>query len=271
MTSRIHRPALSLAIVAALAVAAPAVSQAQGDWESSVTIYGWFPTMGGTIRFPLGGTVSAEMDPSDVLDALNFTFMGTAEVRKDRWGAITDIIYLDLSGTKNGFRDFTVGGQELPAQLEAKADIGLSGWVWTLGGTYLLSEDESHPVSLVGGARLLDLTNELKLTVTGDITGTPLPGRQTRAEANISNWDLIVGLKGRFNLGEEGGWFVPYYVDVGTGESDLTWQALLGLGYAFEWGDLTTAWRYLDYDFGSSEAVEDLWQSGAAIGATFHF
>jgi hypothetical protein len=271
VTSRIHRPALSLAIVAALAVAAPAVSQAQGDWESSVTIYGWFPTMGGTIRFPLGGTVSAEMDPSDVLDALNFTFMGTAEVRKDRWGAITDIIYLDLSGTKNGFRDFTVGGQELPAQLEAKADIGLSGWVWTLGGTYLLSEDESHPVSLVGGARLLDLTNELKLTVTGDITGTPLPGRQTRAEANISNWDLIVGLKGRFNLGEEGGWFVPYYFDVGTGESDLTWQAIVGVGYAFGWGDLTAAWRYLDYDFASGDAVEDLWQSGAAIGATFHF
>jgi hypothetical protein len=271
MSIRIRRPALSLAVAAALAVTMPVASQAQGDWEGAVTIYGWLPSMGGTIHFPLGGSVDAEMNPSDVLDALNFTFMGTAEVRKDRWGALTDVIYLDLSGTKKRFRDFTVGGEALPAQLEAKADIGLSGWVWTLGGTYLISEDESHPASLVAGARLLDLTNELKLTVNGDITGTPLPGRESRAEANLSNWDAIIGVKGRFRLAEDGGWFVPYYLDVGTGESDLTWQAILGVGYSFGWGDLTAAWRYMDYDFGSSGPVEDLWQSGAAIGATFHF
>ncbi len=33
-------------------------------------------------------------------------------------------------------------------------------------------------------------------------------------------------------------WSVPYYLDVGTGDSDLTWQGLLGLAYSFGWGDL---------------------------------
>jgi len=211
------------------------------------------------------------MDPSDVLDALNFAAFVTAEVRKDRWGAMTDVIYLDLGGTKKGFRDVTIGGQDLPAQLEVKADVDLSGWVWTLGGTYLAVDDPTHTLSLVAGARLLDLTNELTLKVTGDIAGTPLPGRRSQGEANLSNWDAIVGVKGRFDFGETDYWFVPYYVDVGTGESDFTWQAVLGLGYAFDWGAVTAAWRYLDYDFGSDEGVKDLWQSGAAIGVTFRF
>jgi hypothetical protein len=271
MIKRSIRQALTLTAVAALAVAAPAVAQAQGDWEGEVTIYGWLPTMGGTFHFPVAGSVDAEMDPSDVLDALNFAFFTTAEIRKDRWGALTDVIYLDLSGTKNRLRDITIGDEELPAQVQAKADISLSGWVWTLGGTYLLSEEEAHPVSLIAGARLVDLTNELKLDLTGDISGTPLPGRRVRGEANLSNWDAVVGLKGRADVGEQGAWFIQYYADIGTGESDLTWQAVFGGGYAFEWGDLGVAWRYMDYDFGSGDAVEDLWQSGVAVGATFHF
>jgi hypothetical protein len=271
MNIRIRRPALSLAAVAALAVTMPAASHAQGDWEGEVTLYGWLPTMGGTFHFPVAGSVDAELDPSDVLNALNFAFFTTAEVRKDRWGALTDVIYLDLGNTKRGLRDLTIGDQELPAQLQTKTEVSLKGWVWTLGGTYVLSEDAAHPVSLVAGARLIDLTNELKLDVTGDITGTPLPGRRVRGEANLSNWDAVVGLKGRMDLGEAGAWFVPYYADIGTGESDLTWQAVLGVGYAFDWGDLAVAWRYMDYDFGSDDPVEDLWQSGVALGATFHF
>lgn len=271
MNSRIRRPALSVAVVAALAVTMPAVSQAQGDWEGEVTLYGWLPTMGGTFHFPVAGSVDAELDPSDVLNALNFAFFTTAEVRKDRWGALTDIIYLDLGNSKRGFRDITIGDEELPAQLQTKADISLSGWVWTLGGTYLLSEDAAHPVSLVAGARLLDLTNELKLDVTGDITGTPLPGRQLRGEANLSNWDAVVGLKGRMDLGEVGAWFVPYYADIGTGESDLTYQVMGGIGYSFKWGDVVAAWRYLDYDMKSGKTIENMTFNGPAIAAVFHW
>jgi hypothetical protein len=260
-----------VAVVAALAVTMPAVSQAQGDWEGAVTLYGWLPTMGGTFHFPVAGSVDAELDPSDVLNALNFAFFTTAEVRKDRWGALTDIIYLDLGNSKRGFRDITIGDEELPAQLQTKADISLSGWVWTLGGTYLLSEDAAHPVSLVAGARLLDLTNELKLDVTGDITGTPLPGRQLRGEANLSNWDAVVGLKGRMDLGEVGAWFVPYYADIGTGESDLTYQVMGGIGYSFKWGDVVAAWRYLDYDMKSGKTIENMTFNGPAIAAVFHW
>ena len=34
-------------------------------------------------------------------------------------------------------------------------------------------------------------------------------------------WDGIIGAKGRLALGANRQWFVPYYVDVGTGAADI--------------------------------------------------
>ena len=41
-----------------------------------------------------------------------------------------------------------------------------------------------------------------------------------------------------------------------AGESELTWQAIGGIGYAFKWGQVVAAWRYLDYKFKSGSAIE---------------
>jgi hypothetical protein len=78
-------------------------------------------------------------------------------------------------------------------------------------------------------------------------------------------------MHGRARFGSELAWFVPYYVDIGTGNSKLTWQAIAGLGYSFGWGDVVTVWRYLDYDFDSGEAAQSLTFNGVAIGLSFRF
>ena len=86
-----------------------------------------------------------------------------------------------------------------------------------------------------------------------------------------TNWDAIVGVKGRMALGASREWIVPYYLDVGTGDSDLTWQGAIGLGYAFRWGDVVAMYRYLDYDFKSGKKVEELTASGPMVGVTFRW
>jgi hypothetical protein len=60
-------------------------------------------------------------------------------------------------------------------------------------------------------------------------------------------------------------------VDVGTGESKLTWQAAGGLGYAFSWGEVSLLWRYLAYDFKSGNPQQELNFNGPMLGATFAF
>ena len=66
-------------------------------------------------------------------------------------------------------------------------------------------------------------------------------------------------------------WFVPWYLDVGTGQTDLTWQAIGGVGYRFGWGEVIAAWRYTDYKFKSGAPIEKLNFNGPAIGVAFHW
>ena len=48
-------------------------------------------------------------------------------------------------------------------------------------------------------------------------------------------------------------------------------QAMLGVGYAFGWGDLTAAWRHLDYDMKPGKAIESISFDGPGIAATFRW
>jgi hypothetical protein len=61
-------------------------------------------------------------------------------------------------------------------------------------------------------------------------------------------------------------WFIPYYADVGTGDSNLTWQAMLGLGYRFDWGHVTLAYRALGYDFNKDNTDLTLYGPGLGVG-----
>jgi hypothetical protein len=98
---------------------------------------------------------------------------------------------------------------------------------------------------------------------------TPPPPRIGSRDASVEQWDAIVGAKGRVALGAEQRWAVPWYVDIGTGDSDLTWQLAVGLGYTFDWGELTATWVTLVYELDGS--IEKLDFSGPAIGATFRW
>lgn len=49
-----------------------------------------------------------------------------------------------------------------------------------------------------------------------------------------------------------------FHLDVGVGESDLTWQAATGVSSAFKWGELSAVWRYPAYEFDVGRSLKDL-------------
>jgi hypothetical protein len=153
----------------------------------------------------------------------------------------------------------------------ANANFDLKGSVWTLGGSYRLMTTSSTKMDLLAGARLLDIKQKLSWDLTGNIGAVPLPGRAGNLDASIKNWDAIIGLKGKVALGNENKWFAPYYVDVGTGDSDLTWQANAGIGYSFHWGEVIAAWRYLDYKMKSGKPIETINFNGPALAAVWNW
>jgi hypothetical protein len=262
---------LAASLVLVLTSAAALADGSADDWRVTTTIYTWLPTLGGSVDFPTGGSSSIRIDPNQILNSLNFAAMGMASVEKGRWGLGTDLIYMDLSQTDRHSRQFTLPGIPVPADVSAKLDLGLTSWVWTTAGSYLLVEDPDHPLYLLAGARMLQLKQTLKWDITGDISGLPLPGRTGRGSVSDTIWNGIVGFRGQYRFGPDHRWFVPYYADIGTGQADVTWMGLTGIGYSFDWGDVTAAWRYLDYNMPSKDALSDLWVSGAAVGVTFRF
>jgi len=84
-----------------------------------------------------------------------------------------------------------------------------------------------------------------------------------------SVWDGVVGIRGRANL--QGNWYLPYYADIGTGQSDLTWQLLGGFGYKYNWGDMALAYRHLEWEFDTDVPLMDVNFSGPIVQAKWHF
>ena len=264
-TCRLAAPALA----AALAVAGPAAAQTQGAdaWQFELSIYGWFPGISGTSNFPANrGGASVDVSMGDVLDALEFAFFGTFEARRGLWGVWTDLAYANLSSSHGTTLTVYPPGLS-PVKVQADADLDVKTWIWTTAGLYRLKNDHEGTMDLLFGARLLDLDNTL-----GWSAAAPGPiARSGRMEVAESYWDGIVGLKGRALLGEERKWFLPFYVDVGIGQSRLTWQLNAGLGYTFDWGSVLATWRYMDYEFKSSSHVQDLSFNGPTLGVLFKF
>lgn len=242
------------------------------DWQWHATIYAWLPSLSGETSFPpTGGGPTIDISADQILDALNFAFMGTFEARKGRWGLVTDVIYLDLGASKQATRDFSIGQVGLPASVNADLRLDVTGWVWTLAGGYAVVQQQAISMDVLAGARMLDLEQGLQWNMNGDISTLPLPGRSGSSNVKDTRWDAIVGLKGRIALGADRNWYVPFYLDIGTGESDLTWQGMVGLSYAMKSVDFTAAWRYLDYDLGNQSPVHSIDFNGPALGVTFRF
>ena len=129
---------LASTLVATLASTSAFAQQPASEtdsWQFGVSIYGWFPDLAGETAFTQpGGSNEFKIDIDDILDNLKFTLMGTFDVRKGRWGILTDVIYMDVGNSQTGTREATIGGREIPVNATANVGLDLKSWVWTLTG-----------------------------------------------------------------------------------------------------------------------------------------
>ncbi len=243
-----------------------------GKWQFTASIYGWVPVIDSRINFPddRGGT-DLHLSMSDVLNHLKMTFQGSFDAHNGRWGIFNDLVYVDLGGSKSGARELQVGGIPIPAEVESNKTLDFKALLWTVAGEYRLASDAAWTVDLLAGARLMKLKPTLGFSITGDLGPIVLPGRQGSKQVDESIWDGIVGIKGRYAFGDKREWFVPFYFDVGTGQSKSTWQGAGGVGYAYRWGEVVALYRYLDYNGKSGEPVADMTMGGPQLGVVFRW
>jgi anaerobic selenocysteine-containing dehydrogenase len=82
--------------------------------------------------------------------------------------------------------------------VDANASYDLKGWAWTLAGTWRIASDPASKMDVIAGARLFDMKQTFAYELTGNVGSIPAAGRAGTSEAKLSNWDAIVGVKGRF-------------------------------------------------------------------------
>ncbi len=219
-------------------------------WRFKAAIYLWGAGIESTTR--RGNEIDVSI--GDIMDNLDMAFMGAFEARKSKWSLAVDVIYLDVSADKAG----TIRSIGIPAN----ANVDLTAWVLSIQGARNVLDVERATVEILAGARYLDVDS--KLTSTLGASGPTLTATQSD-----SVWDGVIGIKGNVNITRK--WYLPYYLDVGTGQSDLTWQGAGGVGYSFNWGNVILVYRHMHWDFKSDSLLKDISFSGPALGVVFKF
>ncbi len=64
---------------------------------------------------------------------------------------------------------------------------------------------------------------------------------------------------------------MPYHLDIGTGDSKITYQPLAGAAFESGWGSVSLTYRYLYYDEGDGGLVRGLTIDGPMIAVGFRF
>lgn len=217
------------------------------EWNYFGSLYLW----GSSIEMTTISGAESEISFSDIIDNLDMAFMGTLGAQKGKWGFLSDIIYMNISKDVNA---------PLAPGVNI-TNIEMKSWVVTPMVTYRVMESEQLNLDLLGGVRYLYLKSPIEVNYI------------SLGLDSDSIWDGIVGVRGKYDLNDK--WHIPFQLDIGAGDSDMTWQAFAGIDYKYENFDLIAGYRYLDYDFDDNDpaagALTDLTMSGPIIGAKFYF
>ena len=264
-----------------LALQSAAAHADESGWQFQLTPYVWLPTISGDLNYdpPAGGSDGAprvDVGPTDWLDLLNSAFLLRGEARKERFFVFADVVYLGLESDDDRVVSVSPGSGDLipiDASVNLDTQTDLDGFTVTLAGGFNIHRDETSSTDIFAGARYFSVDTKTSWNLSADIElpgGGTVLSRQGAIESDLDSWDAIIGIKGERHIGN-GKWSLPYYLDIGTGDSDLTWQVIAGASFAFGWGDLVLSYRHFEYDGGPKELMENFSFSGPVLGGRFSF
>lgn len=256
LSANCGRLLVTLSVLVSLALPASLMAQDTGktdQWQFMIEPYFWATGIDGSTANGADFTIHFD----DLLNDLEFAFMGVVGVKKGKWSFMVDTFYADIKDTK----DSSI--TELNSTVNFQTEVEVKTWIVTPVIGFNLIDCERGKLDVVAGVRYLDV--EIDVHVNSD------RARARNPEFSGSNdfWDGIVGLKSEITLYEQ--LYMPLYLDIGTGESDFTWQVAAGLGYRFSACDVIAGYRYLSWEFDDSSSVNDMNLSGPYLGVKFVF
>jgi hypothetical protein len=237
-------------LLAALALASPVKAQQPAEWTYGVEVYLW----GANVDTTSPSGTSSEIRFTDLAEDLEFGFMAAFGAQRGKWSMLADVIYLDV--------DDDIEDDLLPS-IQLKS-LGIEGWIVNTMGLYRMLETERLTLNLLAGARYLWLEVPVEFRFSA-----PLQPGSAKDAPSESFLDGVVGVRGQWQFNDK--WYATYHADVGTGDSDTTWQGLLAVGYRFDRFDAVFGYRHIDWSLDDDETLDDLSLSGVMAGIKIIF
>lgn len=256
---------------------------APGTWQVNIAPYLWLPTARLDLSYhlpdSLGGRLPTEgsSGPGDYISHLDMATALTGEARNGPFSILTDVMYTRFSVAQSNIKSidfFGLPSIPIDRSLETSTGTTLKTLIWTLAGGYTVAQGDWGNIDAIAGVRLLWMsvvTNySLALTITGPRGNGATFGGIGGISGNFSIWNGIVGVRGKIRLAKSR-FFIPYYVDVGGGGSQPTWQVATGLGYQANWGAVSATYRYLSFRQSGDNIGTRITLGGPMLMATFTF
>ncbi|WP_373505645.1 hypothetical protein [Aestuariivirga sp.] len=224
------------------------------DWTFTAAAYLWASGLSGDSG--VFGLPPQEVDLSfaDILEDLNFAFMGFGEARKGRFSLGADLTYADVEA--NVSTPFGIIADDI--------DVTTSTFMGTAYVGYSVVDSADVRIDGIAGARLWSVNTEF------DVNGGALNGRSA---SDGATWvDPMAGLKLYAELSPE------IYISAwgmigGFGvSSDMMWDVMGGLGYRFtDSFSLFGGYRAVSVDYSNDGFVYDMVQQGPVFAGVFRF
>ena len=251
-------------------------------WSFEVAPYVWLPSVNARLRYDLpttvGGSADVKADADDYFANLNFAGALAATARYDRFSLLTDVIYVSADAGSSRVESVNivdVGRNPISSTANIGTSSTLKTTLWTLAGGYTVASGDWGNVDVLAGFRYLGVEASTDYNLAVTLVGPrgnagPAFGGAGRFSGRDNIWNGILGVRGRINIAQSG-FFVPYYLDLGAGDSTLTWQTFAGIGYQNGWAGVQLGWRYMSYDQSGSTIIQDMTMSGAYLAVNFSF
>ena len=251
--------ATSLTLAQGSADASP-IPKVSDEWRFEVTPYLWGTGIRGTVNLNDSAAKSADMSSSNVLSDLKSGAMIAAEAHKGNWGIMGDLVSATLQNS----------GSVPVLTPDGRATIGdkvtVQQTILTGAFSYTLANTKDAYVDALLGVRAIDVTATLDLTV----EGTSIKRSISKKTSTV---DPIIGAKGRYRIADST-WYIPFYGDIGSGggTTNLTWQAMAGIGKTFnKVVDASLTYRALYYDMKDGGVLQKTTMLGPQVAVTFKF
>ena len=242
------------------------IPKISNEWTVDVTPYVWLPSISSTLNYKGQYLSTADVNMSNIISNLKSGGMISGEAHYGSWGMMADLVSSTLQ--KTGTTSVTPApGYNFKLAMKPTVQQTLL----TGAATYNLVNNQDTSVDGLLGVRWISMTATLNLALDG--TNYSLSDSKT-----VSTVDPIAGFKGRYRIAGST-WYIPFYADIGGGggTTNLTWQAMAGVGKTIEkWVDVSLVYRGLYYDMSSSKTngaglLQKTTFQGPQLSATFHF